>query len=74
MRIYKYDENHINVLTPDIVNTGVGGKNQIRMIDSHDLSRLTSKRDYCCVRIDEYNTSADVRIDKYDSADVRGHT
>ena len=60
-----------NVFTPDIVNTGVGGENQIRMIDSHDLPRLTSKRDDCCVLIDEYNTSADVRIDKYDSADVR---
>ena len=70
VHIYKYDKNHIsmndynNVFTPNIVNTGVGGENQIRVIDSHDLPRLTSKRDDCCVLIDEYNTSTDVRIDK----------
>ena len=77
VRINKYNEDHVsmddseNVFTPDIVSTGVGGENQIRMVDSHDLPRLTSKRDDCCVLIDAYNTSADVRIDKYDSADVR---
>ena len=61
----------------------MGGENQIIMIDSHDLpkdliysNRLTSKRDNCCVErvnilIDEYDTSADVRIGKYDSAYVR---
>ena len=58
------------MFTPDIVSTGVGGENQIRMIYSRDLPRLTSKRDDCCVLIDEYNTSADVHIYTYDSADV----
>ena len=45
VHINKYDEDHIsmndseNVFTPDIVSTGVGGENQIRMIDSHDLPK-----------------------------------
>ena len=73
-----------NVLTPDIMSTGVGGENhELSMSDSHDVPKdlmdfnlLTSKEDDCCIQkitilIDEYDRSTDVRKDKYASADVR---